>query len=290
MGPFSRVHYTPLSKSVRSRRSKSCPLVGGFFCIVNERWGPSLLTCKSDKTNLGVLTCLPLRTADGTISIMGSYWPIPYTESTEADHPGSFWSQIQSWCHRHDITLSPIDYVKDLSIKWINTELKNGSIAAIYGGDLNATWGADEQGGSYTLGPWAIEHGFINGPVHIAQHRNERLHTHQSGSWIDHILYMGPLGHIDILGAHVSTGVNWNGISDHRPITAQYRVARPSTKAPVLAVSPPKRPELDRSDPRAFADFEDIMRKYTEKHPCTATTPEEANDCANPRLSPCRNM
>ena len=112
----------------------------------------------------------------------------------------------------------------------------------------------------------------------IGQHRKERFHTHQSGSWIDHILHMGSLGHIDILGAHVSTGVEWKGISDHRPITAQYRVAKPSTKAPVLAVSPPKRPELDRSDPRVLADFEDIMRKYTEKHPCNATTPEEAND------------
>ena len=232
LGPFSRVHYTALSKDARTRRTPSCPLVGGFFCIVNDRWGPSLLTCKSDRTGLGVLTCLPLRTADGTISILGTYWPIPYTEASVEDHPGSFWAQIQSWCHRNDIDKSPIDYVRDLSLAWLNTELKNGSIAAIYGGDLNAIWSAGEQGGSYVLGPWAEEHGFINGPVQIAQHRKERFHTHQSGSWLDHILHMGALGHIDILGAHVSTGVEWKGISDHRPITAQYRVARPSTKPP----------------------------------------------------------
>ena len=107
---------------------------------------------------------------------------------------------------------------------WLNTELKNGSIAAIYGGDLNATWTADEQGGSYVLGPWAEERGFINGPVQIAQHRKERFHTHQSGSWIDHILHMGALGHIDILGAHVSTGVEWKGISDHRPIIVLQKI------------------------------------------------------------------
>jgi len=89
---------------------------------------------------------------------------------------------------------------------------------------------------------------------------------------------VGSLGHIDILGALVSTDVEWKGISDHRPITAQYRVAKPSTKVPVLAVPPLKRPELDRSDPRVLAGFEDIMQKYTEKHPCTATTSEEAND------------
>ena len=73
LGPFSRVHYTPLSKAHRTRRSASCPLLGGFYCVVNELWGPSLLTCKSDNTNLGVLTYLPLRTADGTISILGIY-------------------------------------------------------------------------------------------------------------------------------------------------------------------------------------------------------------------------
>ena len=278
LGPFSRVHYTALSKDARTRRTPSCPLVGGFFCIVNERWGPSLLTCKSDRTGLGVLTCLPLRTADGTISILGTYWPIPYTEASVEDHPGSFWAQIQSWCHRNDIDKSPIDYVRDLSLAWLNTELKNGSIAAIYGGDLNAIWSAGEQGGSYVLGPWAEEHGFINGPVQIAQHRKERFHTHQSGSWLDHILHMGALGHIDILGAHVSTGVEWKGISDHRPITAQYRVARPSTKPPVLATTPSKRPELDRSDPRATADFDELLRKYMENHPCNVTSPEEANE------------
>jgi len=49
LGPFSRVHYTPLSKENRTRKSGPCPLVGGFFCIVNEKWGPSLLTCKSDR-------------------------------------------------------------------------------------------------------------------------------------------------------------------------------------------------------------------------------------------------
>ena len=79
-----------------------------------------------------------------------------------------------------------------------------------------------------------------------------------SGSLINHILHMGSLGHIDILDVHVSTGVEWKGISDHRPITAQYKVAKPSTKAPVLAVPPLKRPELDRSDPRVLSDFEDM--------------------------------
>jgi hypothetical protein len=123
-----------------------------------------------------------------------------------------------------------------------------------------------------------MENGFINGPVQIASHWNERFHTHQSGSWLDHILHMGLFGHIDIIGAHVSTGVEWKGISDHRPITAQYRVAQPSTKAPVLAMAPPKRPELDRSDPRVMADFDELLRKYTDRHPCLVSTPEEASD------------
>ena len=105
------LHYTPLSKDTRTRRPASRPLVGGFFCIVNERWGASLLPCKSDRTNLGVLayllTCLPHRTTDGPISTIGSYWPIPCTDNTDTDPPGSCWAQIRSWCRKHDVDKSP---------------------------------------------------------------------------------------------------------------------------------------------------------------------------------------
>jgi hypothetical protein len=88
---------------------------------------------------------------------------------------------------------------------------------------------------------------------------------------------MGSQGHIDILGSHVATGLEWKGITDHYPITAQYRVALPSTKSPVLAAPPPTRPELDRSDPRILNDFTDIMRRYIERHPPTIDTLEAAN-------------
>ena len=51
----------------------------------------------------------------------------------------------------------------------------------------------------------------------------------------------------------------------------------PSTKTPTLAMPTPKRPEIDRADPRALADFDELLRKYIDKHPCSATSPEEAN-------------
>ena len=83
LGPFARVHFTALSTGKRTRRNGNCPLVGGFFCVVNSRWGPSLL-------GLGILTCLPLCTADGVIAIMGTYWPTKYTDDSVGNHPGSF--------------------------------------------------------------------------------------------------------------------------------------------------------------------------------------------------------
>ena len=96
-----------------------------------------------------------------------------------------------------------IDYTQRLSIQWITKAFRDQAQGVIYGGDMNATWTADEPGGCYVLSNWANEHDLINGPRQIADHRNERFHTHHSGSWIDHILHAGPLGQIDILAAFV---------------------------------------------------------------------------------------
>ena len=70
LGPFARVSTVT---EETSRRYKAKPRVGGVYCIVAPKWGQSLLTCVDDKTNLGIITYLPLRTADGIITIMGTY-------------------------------------------------------------------------------------------------------------------------------------------------------------------------------------------------------------------------
>ena len=232
--------------------------------------------------------------------MFGTYWPYKHTDSDATSLSNSLWAASQSWLHKNGVTESPIDYVRRLSISLINSAFKTGSNAAIYGGDLNATWLASEPGGCYTLSPWALENQFINGPLQIATHRRERFHTHQSGSWIDHVLHVGPLGHIDILGAMVGTGVEWTNISDHRPLVAVYRVSPPSTKKPVLASPPQTRIELNRSDPRALARYDVAMRKLIDRHPLDLTSPEAASDYLftleratvqvvkriNPRLNP----
>ena len=117
-GPFSRVHFSTV-KSEDSRRHKAKPRVGEVYCVITPKWGQSLLTCVDDKTNLGVITCLPLRTADGVITVIGSYWPNRYTDTTASQHPHSLWSAVQSWLHRHNQEESPIDYTQRLSIQWI---------------------------------------------------------------------------------------------------------------------------------------------------------------------------
>ena len=294
LGPFARVHFAScdtMPSPRKKRRSAISIRVGGLFCIINSRWGPSLLSCKDDDTGLGLLTCLPLRTADGTISIMGSYWPNKHSDSSAMSHPDSLWSHTQSWLHRYGKpNVSPISYVQDLSAKWISSAFKDLGHAAIYGGDLNATWASNEPGGCYTLHKWAEDTQLINGPLQIAQHRGERFLTHQSGSWIDHILHAGPLGHIDILDSYYANGPEWAGISDHRPIVGIYRVSPPSTRPPVLAIPPQPRNELDRNDPRALDAFDLAMRSYIESHPYNTDTVEEASsylyhlECFSARL------
>ena len=45
----------------------------------------------------------------------------------------------------------------------------------------------------------------------------------------------------------------------------------------MLPSEPPKRPELDRTNPRALADFDEAMRELTERFPTTFTTSDEAS-------------
>ena len=168
LGPFARVHFSVV-KSEDFRRHKAKPRVGGVYCVISPKWGQSLLTCVDDKMNLGILTCLPFRTADGIISVLGTYRPNRYTEATAQQHSHSLWSAVQFWLHRNNHDESPIEYTQRLAIQWITKAFKDGAQGVIYGGDLNATWTASEQGGCCVLAPWAEEHDLNQRPPSDSQ-------------------------------------------------------------------------------------------------------------------------
>ena len=77
-------------------------------------------------------------------------------------------------------------------------------------GDLNASWRAAEAGGQVVLRDWAEGRQFMNGPLMVANALDTSLHTRggdgERSSWIDHILYKGHGGVIQVTAAHVGIG------------------------------------------------------------------------------------
>ena len=43
--------------------------------VVGAKWGPSLINGRSDDSGHGTLAEIKLRTTNGTINILGTYWP-----------------------------------------------------------------------------------------------------------------------------------------------------------------------------------------------------------------------
>ena len=76
-----------------------------------------------------------------------------------------------------------------------------------------------------------------------------------TGTWIDHILHIGDLEHIDIIGAFNSIDSTWEGVTDHRPLWAHYSTHPPSTEMPVRPQPTKPRVDLPLGDPRQVADF-----------------------------------
>ena len=48
---------------------------GGTIILIGPKWGPSMVTGRSDDSGCGVLTEVQLRTVQGNIHILGTYWP-----------------------------------------------------------------------------------------------------------------------------------------------------------------------------------------------------------------------
>jgi hypothetical protein len=216
--PFKK-RRTPLHTG-RERKSAG---PGGIMFIIGPKWGPSLANGRSDDSGNGALAEIQLRTQQGTIHVQGTYWP----ERPEPCriHPKAInlWSRMKFWLQsKQHIDDDPVAYLQHLSLQWANTALRTGSHAIILAGDLNSTWTTNESGGQRAIASWCEENSFISGAKLISDHIQQRFitrgHELDTGTWIDHILHIGDLEHIDIIGAFNSIDSIWEGVTDHRPL------------------------------------------------------------------------
>ena len=245
---------------------------GGVMFLIGPRWGPSLANGRSDDTGHGALAEIQLRTQDGLLNILGSYWP----EKPETSHIQStainLWSKISSWLHRRNTrNTSPIQYLQDLALKWTNTALRTGSKGVILTGDLNSRWRSQERGGQRSIENWCDDSFLINGPRLISDLLKipffTRGHELDDGTWIDHILHSGDTDHIDILGAFNSRGTEWEGVTDHRPLWAHYSTHQPSTEMPIRPQKLKARVELPLGDKRQIQDFSNRLKTVVSQIP-----------------------
>ena len=69
---------------------------GGIIFIIGPKWGPSFIDGRSDDSGNGALAEIQLRTMQGKIHILGTYWP----ERPERTHitplAVNLWSKLQT--------------------------------------------------------------------------------------------------------------------------------------------------------------------------------------------------
>ena len=106
-----------------------------------------MVTGRSDDSGCGILTEVQLRTVQGSIHILGTYWPSkPGSKYIKAD-AGNLWSRVTTFLQSRHNSRSPIHYVQHLAHSWTQTAASNGAQAIILAGDLNATVSSTERGG-----------------------------------------------------------------------------------------------------------------------------------------------
>ena len=249
--------------------------------LIGPKWGPSLWNGRSDDSGNGALAEIQLRTLQGMIHIQGAYWPERPEPRRIHPHAVNLWSHMKYWLrsklHPND---DPVTYLQQLSIEWANTAIRTGSTAILMAGDLNSTWTPNERGGQRAISPWCDDNSLINGARLISDHIQQpfitRGHELDTGSWIDHILHIGDLDHIDIIGAFNSIDSIWEGVTDHRPIWAHYSTHPPSTDLAIRPQPTKPRVELPLHDPRQVADFRRRLQEVVSRIPYEGEESQQA--------------
>ena len=285
LGPGTRVHNAKV-KDFTVNKKNTIHKIGGIMFIIAPTWGPSLLTCQDDYSESGALSSISLQTTTGRISIIGTYWPIHHTMDGTTLADQNLWARIASYLHSHKHRETPIEYLQRLILTWCNTAMAAGTQACIIAGDLNSTWTSDEPGGQRSIGKWATDNGMCNGPLLLAAHRHDSHITRPANkdsnrlsSWIDHMLHIGEVQHIDPISSYTSTGAEWIDVTDHRPLWVSYRTGHPTAPLPQASLRPPPCIELDLSDKRITADYTEAMRKYALHRPPDLSTSQSAAAC-----------
>ena len=267
-----------------------CPVSkepGGIIIIIGPKWGPSLVTGRNDDTGFGVLAEVQLRTQRKHVHVLGTYWPAEPTADRIRRPAKNLWSRVHYWLRdRHLHHRSPVAYLQQLAVTWINTALRTDCDAVLLLGDFNSRWLSQENGGNRAIRDWCQDNFLVNGPRQVSDTLRAttdsppifttRGHELDEGTWIDHILHCGHIEDIEVLGAFCSQGIEWEGVTDHRPLWAVYKTALPSTPMPVRPQALQSRVELPLTDRGQVEQFQTRIRRIVAQIPYVGVSDQEA--------------
>jgi hypothetical protein len=224
LGVGTRTHTNPCILDYGTDCTGGFKRIGGIFVIISSKWGTSLKTIQDDQLgpnggSAGVMSQVTLATTNGTLNVIGSYWPNKHSATDSSVQ--NLWRCLGRYVARHNGSdRNPVALMQRLAGVWTQTAIKNGSKGTVLCGDLNATWTGDEPGGQTVLERWASDLSFSNEIRKISQRIGVFMYTRgeegQPKPWIDHVLHKGGEEHIKLVAGYVSHSPLWEGMSDHQ--------------------------------------------------------------------------
>ena len=203
---------------------------GGQFIIVAPRWGGAVVKCKEDWSKMGLLAKIVLKTGEGELMIISTYWP--HLLQGEVGSSCRTSDRCMQWLSKTGQQITPLEYMHEVIHKWWFKHLQKPGNWGIILGDMNAGNEVGDAGALPPVNEWAGDLGVRDVPWEMFTAaklaiRTRRGYAGARDSFIDHILVSA--SHAGrCVGAWTDRSNEWKAVTDHEPLFVQLRVERGS--------------------------------------------------------------
>jgi ribonuclease HI len=254
LGPYTKCIHSPVATHT-TKKGKQTASVGGQLIILNHAWAGALIDHFQDPSNLGLVLGVRLSTGQGSLMIMGNYWPYPSADSTAQQ---GLWARASQYLKNKKIKLSPKEYIqKFISMQSDRHVAKSNANTTIVCGDFNHRWNT----GKYQFQQWADSNNWGCPSVFHSESSGKPIYTYTKkgadSSWIDHHIIAPSSAASQVLSTTSFNGPYWSDVSDHRPLMIHMSVL--GGRGTAGLVDNPH-PRSIRSETKPFLDKEDKKR------------------------------
>ena len=121
MGGSAKLYASSTKERIFGKRGPLTPVhsrkgSGGTIILIGPKWGPSMINARSDDSGCGVLSEVQLRTTQGSVHILGTYWPSKPEEARIKTGAGNLWSRVVDFLVSRLNTGTPVSYAQDLAL------------------------------------------------------------------------------------------------------------------------------------------------------------------------------